>query len=1236
MANTDNLGNFIEQGAWADFERLEKVIASAAESMEYLSLTAQEAFKGLGNVATLKDLINLTNQAGEANKKAGETANSLKSNIKLLTEERLKENMSIQDANKYLKLKIAFDMTERDSIAGMRAEIQLLTYERSKLNLVEQVGEAQRTKAALDSKNAILKSKVDDYTAQKINIGNYPEAMAQATALRGELDALANSGQRDSAEFVNLSGKLNDLTGSMTAFTSSAAGMGGRLTTITGEMEQLAAAGQMDSAEFKHLAAEAAELKVQMAQVGVAIKEAGMNAERGAMAMEKFAETMKEIGKFAIMFFGITAGLEFIAGISEEFGKADKAARQLRNTLENVGGANLFGKLTEDAEKFAEKFSYLDTYEVQNVFSKLITYGKLTEDQINEAMPVIIDFAAKTGKSLEESAGVIIKALEGSSKGLKEFGINIKDAKTATGEAMPQAERFGFIMEQLKPRVAGAGEAMKNSWEGMIGTMKKNVREMELAIADFIVKISGVEEANHKAAVAAKKEADEGDKLIKQYTELSKKVNQTTKDKSDLRDIVQKVADIFGQSVIQIDKETNSLKLNLDKTKELITQRRLLANADAANEAAKYNAAKMNKEAAEEEFKKAAIQQKQLEEKTGETAIQAQGKMTYSKGGRLISNLTPSEEDLLHAKGNLELQKQIIDKSDKQMEESLNKLAEYNFTKDQLDKLLDVSHAKITNPPPPPGGEKPDKGYIVENFKAMSAEMFAQYKIDTEQKRDHEKEMMDVESESYEKRKAALLAFQNYQHQLNQGEILQKYRDQEFENKNREQKPKESDESFAQRQAIGLQKIKTLQKELNALTVTDKKATTDALKELDSKYVDYQLGLMKQLDDKIKSNEGVELNNEKIRYEKGLIDKETYDKNTEKITEKYKRAELIANKAFLEQLKKQAQAYGIDTTKVDAALQSNQTSINNLHPDKKEESDNPILSALGVSDKEWADTQKALNGIMSLEAQVMKAVDQRYAQEIAALEHKKQLIDENYAAEIAAIQGSFRSQVSKDRDIAALKAQQAIADKAANDEIRRMKRKQAEADKVAAIASAIEKGAVAVVNAMGSAAAPYNFILAAAVAAAAAVEIGIISSTPLPQYGEGTEGLPGGVHPGGDAIVGELNKPEYIFRPGATHTEIVSRATRLNLEKGTRVFTEEQMMRDSSDLLPDAMLYNFNMQMGVESVIHEAMAAWGSKIDDLTDVVKNKRENYLSINEHGFKRWSREGNSWAEYLDSNF
>ena len=1230
MANTDNLGNFIEQGAWDDIAKLETVVESATASIVAMSNAATGFNTELGKLTNLKDLITLTNQAGDANKKVTETVGQLKSGIKLLNEERLRETMLIQDANKWLKLKVAADMSDINTIAGKRAEIQLLTFEYNALDLAKQKDLANSKRAELDAKNAVLKGSVDSYTAQKINIGNYPEAMAQATALRSELDMLAASGQKDSAEFVNLSSKLTDLTSSMTSFTSSAAGMGGRLTAITGEMEQLAAAGQMDSAEFKHLAAEAAELKVQMAQVGVAIKEAGMNAERGAVAMEKFAETMKEIGKFAIMFFGITAGMEFIAGISEEFGKADKAARQLKNTLENVGGANLFGKLTEDAEKFADKFSYLDTYEVQNVFSKLITYGKLTEDQINEAMPVIIDFAAKTGKSLEESAGVIIKALEGSSKGLKEFGINIKDAKTATGEAMPQAERFGFIMDQLKPRVAGAGEAMKNSWEGMIGTMKKNVREMELAIADFIVKISGVEEANHKAAVAAKKEADEGDKLIKQYTELSKKVNQTTKDKSDLRDIVQKVADIFGQSVIQIDKETNSLKLNLDKTKELITQRRLLANADAANEAAKYNAAKMNKEAAEEEFKKAAIQQKQLEEKTGETAIQAQGKMTYSKGGRLISNLTPSEEDLLHAKGNLELQKQIIDKSDKQMEESLNKLAEYNFTKDQLDKLLDVSHAKITNPPPPPGGEKPYKGYIVENFKAMSAEMFAQYKIETEQKRDHEKEMMDVESESYEKRKAALLAFQNYQHQLNQGEILQKYRDQEFENKNREQKPKESDESFAQRQAIGLQKIETLQKELNALTVTDKKATTDALKELDSKYVDYQLGLMKQLDDKIKSNEGVELNNEKIRYEKGLIDKEAYDKNTEQISQKYKRAELIANKSFLEQLKKQAQAYGIDTTKVDAALQANQTEINNLPSSKKE------TNSIGLTDEEWKNAQAIANGIMSLEAQVMKAVDQRYAAEIAALEHKRQLIDDNYAAEINAIQGSFRSQVSKDRDIAALKAQQAIADKAANDEILRMKRKQAEADKVAAIASAIEKGAVAVVNALDSAPAPYNFILAAAVGAAAAVEIGIISSTPLPQYGEGTEGLPGGVHPGGDAIVGELNKPEYILRPGSKNAEMVNRATRLNLERGTRVLTEEQMMNDSSDLLPESMLHLSNLQIGLEGVLMGGISDLKDEISDLKEVVRNKRENYISITGAGIKRQSREGNTWTEYIESNF
>jgi hypothetical protein len=119
----------------------------------------------------------------------------------------------------------------------------------------------------------------------------------------------------------------------------------------------------------------------------------------------------------------------------------------------------------------AEEFKLFKADDVQEVFTKLITYGKLTEHQIDELTPVIVNFAEQQRISLTDATSVITKALEGNSRGLKEYGINIKDASTVT-------ERFAGIMEGLAPRVEGAAEAFGNTTQGQIKKTEVQIEEL--------------------------------------------------------------------------------------------------------------------------------------------------------------------------------------------------------------------------------------------------------------------------------------------------------------------------------------------------------------------------------------------------------------------------------------------------------------------------------------------------------------------------------------------------------------------------------------------------------------------------------------------------------------------------------------------------------------------------------------------------------------------------------------
>lgn len=162
----------------------------------------------------------------------------------------------------------------------------------------------------------------------------------------------------------------------------------------------------------------------------------------------------------------------FFGDVVDEALNADDATRRLESTLSNLGRGDSFDRIARKAEELAKQFRYLDNDDIVAVFNKLIDYGKLTEREMNDLLPVIINFAAKSKISIDESASVIIKALEGSAKGLKEYGINVKDGENAT-------ERLSIIMTTLKEKVDGAGEAFENSARGGFAVARQELNNLK-------------------------------------------------------------------------------------------------------------------------------------------------------------------------------------------------------------------------------------------------------------------------------------------------------------------------------------------------------------------------------------------------------------------------------------------------------------------------------------------------------------------------------------------------------------------------------------------------------------------------------------------------------------------------------------------------------------------------------------------------------------------------------------
>jgi len=162
--------------------------------------------------------------------------------------------------------------------------------------------------------------------------------------------------------------------------------------------------------------------------------------------------------------FGVGAAVSFLSDSFNtaiaEYENAEKQARLLQGTLKSLGNEQYFEGLMLEATKLAETFKYLDNDDIISAQQQLLTYGKVTREEISSLLPIIINFSARTGQDIPAATSLIIGALEGQGKALKQYGISMKDAETFT-------ERLALVQDVLGSKVEGAAEDFMNSSAGI-------------------------------------------------------------------------------------------------------------------------------------------------------------------------------------------------------------------------------------------------------------------------------------------------------------------------------------------------------------------------------------------------------------------------------------------------------------------------------------------------------------------------------------------------------------------------------------------------------------------------------------------------------------------------------------------------------------------------------------------------------------------------------------------------
>lgn len=193
-------------------------------------------------------------------------------------------------------------------------------------------------------------------------------------------------------------------------------------------------------------------------------------------------------------------------------------------------------------------------------------------------------------------------------------------------------------------------------------------------------------------------------------------------------------------------------------------------------------------------------------------------------------------------------------------------------------------------------------------------------------------------------------------------------------------------------------------------------------------------------------------------------------------------------------------------------------------------------------------------------AELLKTiVDAGFQNQLNKVQDEKDALTDRTKNEIDAENRSTDSAQTKADKIAVINAKAQAQQDQLDQKARAIKKKQAEADRLFAIAKIIETTALAVIAALAPPPLGLGPVLgipfAIAAGALGAIQLATVLATPIPAYEKGTESAKGGL-----SIVGEAGK-EYVLPPSGNGFFTPDNATLMDIPAGSKVIPHNELFK---------------------------------------------------------------------------
>ena len=164
----------------------------------------------------------------------------------------------------------------------------------------------------------------------------------------------------------------------------------------------------------------------------------------------------------------------------EAYEAAEATSIKYEAALSKIPGAS--DKVTASLTAQAKALSLVTVYSTgqsKQALSTLASYG-LTGDQLGKLLPLVQDYAAKTGQDLPSAAQAVGKALLGQGRALKGVGIDFVNQKSVLGN-------YGEIVDGLQSKVGGLAKEMGGTSAGKMQIMQNRVTALKVQLGAALV-----------------------------------------------------------------------------------------------------------------------------------------------------------------------------------------------------------------------------------------------------------------------------------------------------------------------------------------------------------------------------------------------------------------------------------------------------------------------------------------------------------------------------------------------------------------------------------------------------------------------------------------------------------------------------------------------------------------------------------------------------------------------------